>query len=226
MFKGLFIGKVVSVYDGDTCRVAFAMPTIASMPSRIVTYPVRTLLFDAPEKKGASLEYGLEVREVLTRLVLGRTVALYVPGKLTDPHFDPVGKGDPYRRMLGHLFVAKPRARRARWWDRFVCGRPVTAPDPQQTKKPETKRRRGYQVTVRDNKDGSAVVDVRGRDVHVPATADIPRGFRRVTSAHVDGVTLPGFIHVNRWMLENARVKSCVGSRDGYSTDELRDGVN
>ncbi len=227
-FRGLFIGKVVSVYDGDTCRIAFEIPRIASMPARIVTYPVRTLLYDAPEKKGDSLEYGLEVREILVRLVLGRTVALYVPDKLADPHFAPTGKGDPYRRMLGHLFVATPHVRQTRWWDCLVCGGATqlatTTASP--VKKPERKRRGRFAVTARDEKDGSATVEVRGKEVRVPATADIPRGFRNIAEAHVNGATLPGFIHVNDWMLKHARVKSCKGSRDGYSAAELRDGVD
>lgn len=95
---GRLLGKVISVYDGDTCRVAVVTP---GRPPRAEYVTVRMLGYDSPEmRKTGGLDhapYGKEVRDALRALVLGKIVVLEIP---------PLAKSDPYGRVLGRLFAA------------------------------------------------------------------------------------------------------------------------
>jgi endonuclease YncB( thermonuclease family) len=64
-------------------------------------------------------------------------------------------------------------------------------------------------------------VRVRGRDIAVPATVDVPAGHP------VDDAGLRALLDVNRWMLEHARVKPYAGkgARPTWTSEELREGI-
>jgi hypothetical protein len=193
---GRFIGKVVDAYDGDTCRVAAAFPVRGGGPPRIEYLRVRMLGYDAPEMKRVKgldhRPYGLEVREAFRALVLGRMVVVDVP---------PPERPDPYGRVLGRLYVAEAGAplRGGGGLLRACCCRRA---------EPGAAASEG------------AVFVIRGREVLVPGTADVPSGYR------ADGArSLAALLDVNRWMLEHGRVKPCAGKRAEWTVRELADGV-
>lgn len=94
---GTMVGKVTDVYDGDTVWVALPFRDLAD-PNQIVVerVNVRMLGYDAPEMTKDHRPFGIEVRDVLRRLVLDRLVVLEVPVPKKD---------DPYGRVLGRLYV-------------------------------------------------------------------------------------------------------------------------
>ena len=97
--SGRHFGKVIDAYDGDTCRVAVAVPTVGrtgavEYADRYVN--VRMLGYDAPEMKKEQRRAGGLVKKLLHRLVLGKIVVLEAPSG---------GKPDPYGRVLGRLYV-------------------------------------------------------------------------------------------------------------------------
>lgn len=237
-FAGFFVGKVVKVVDGDTLNIALNFPRIGGMEPRVAQYPVRMLLYDSPEKGGKGVtreerEYELEVRAALIRLVLGKMVAVYVPGANEEKSFTyiaPVKKRDPYRRILGHLFVASgPTASQAggccSWLTRRFRRAPAAA-EHRPIHPEDMPRPRGVATPEMTEEKGSFTVTIRGRKVIVPSTSSVPRGVRRLRDVATAGFARPGFIHVNQWMLRNARVKPCGGRRDGYSEAELASGVD
>lgn len=201
---GRFIGKVVDAYDGDTCRVAIPIPTFSGEPE-IEYLQVRMLGYDAPEmKKSKGLDhkpYGTEVKAIFHALVLDKIVVIDIP----EPD-----KPDPYGRILAHLYVAKRGnqvqvARSPSCWSALTC-----CPSGPRT----------IVLTDDESSDpGSETKVVRGRDVDVPITVDIPDGF---SEENIDSL-----LHVNQWMVDNARVKAYngEGARPNWTVAELRDGV-
>jgi hypothetical protein len=245
---GLHMGKVVDTYDGDTCRVAIARPSWGPPAEPVVEYlSVRMLGYDAPEMKKDQLPYGREVKAVLASFVLDRVVVLDIPApKRPDPygrvlaHMYAFGRGTPYtpppapgpaapRRFRSALACCSPgpaalrRIRRA-----MACCFPGAA-----------LRRTAAEAadsTDRDEPAASGVgepaafgvgepaakgVLVRGRAVVAPDTVDVPFDF----VADEAGMAL--LLHVNAWMIENARVKEYDGSasRTGWTVVEIADGV-
>lgn len=201
---GRFVGKVVDAYDGDTCRVAIPIATFSGEP-KIEYLQVRMLGYDSPEmKKVKGLDhkpYGTEVKAVFNVLVLEKFVVIDIP--VPD-------KPDPYGRILGHLYVAKRGdqvqvAREASCLATLLC-----CPTGPQT------------MTLTDgetSEPGTETVTVRNRDVDVPITADIPEGY---SASDIDSL-----LHVNQWMIDNARVKAYngEGARPVWTAAEIRDGV-
>lgn len=102
---GQTYGKVVKVYDGDTCTVAFPFG------ERLVRVNVRTARYDSPELRGkpgkplpdGEKELGLLCRDALRALVLNRIVGV---------DFQSNPKHHNYGRALGQLY-AKPEGARA-----------------------------------------------------------------------------------------------------------------
>jgi len=89
---GRFIGKVLDVYDGDTCGVAIDI-------NRTLRYiRIRMLSYDAPEMKKKQRPFGVEVRDVLRDLILDKMVVVDIPKQK---------KYDPYGRTLGHIYVLR-----------------------------------------------------------------------------------------------------------------------
>lgn len=181
---GRHIGKVVDAYDGDTCRVAIAIPTWDRRgDAPVVEYlNVRMLGYDTPEMKQQQLPYGREVKAVFHALVLDKVVVLDIP----VPE-----KPDPYGRVLAHMYAL----------ERGVINDAGT----------------GSTSGAR----GTVTLEVRKREVAVPITVDAPSGYA------TDDAGLSSLIHVNQWMIDNARVKGYDGkaARGEWTLDELENGV-
>lgn len=81
--------KIVSVYDGDTCRVDVDMGFNMWMRNQ----PIRWSGIDAPEMRGEERELGIVVRDIVRELVLDREY-VYIRTQ----------KSDKYGRWLGVIF--------------------------------------------------------------------------------------------------------------------------
>ena len=216
---GLFLGKVVDAYDGDTCRVAVAFPGSPGASSEPVAEQlnVRMLGYDAPEMKKKRKDdvadpkpYGTEVREVFRTLVLNRVVVLDIP----RPE-----KPDPYGRVLAHMYVAEAAN------EALVTARAVDR-QPKKSGGLFAWLGRGKSAAVASQSAAAAPaeprrMEIRGREVEVPATVDVPEGFPLSTTS------LEDLTHVNTWMVENARVKAYDGStaRPDWTLEELTNGI-
>lgn len=102
---GRFIAKVISVYDGDTCRVAIPYSCgkcdeCGGKSSKFSQFPVRMLGYDAPEVTGEYKEYGEEVTDVLKALILNKIVILDVPCVRKKGN-----RKDPYGRLVGTIHI-------------------------------------------------------------------------------------------------------------------------
>jgi hypothetical protein len=218
---GRHIGKVVDAYDGDTCRVAIAIPTWDRRDdAAVVEYlNVRMLGYDAPEMKKQQLPYGREVKAVFHALVLDKVVVLDIPVPK---------KPDPYGRVLAHMYALErgahytlpytpePPSGGAACWYAITCCFPCS---PCQPPRPGVINVTGTDST--SGARGTVTLGVRKREVAVPITVDVPSGY--VT----DDAGLSSLIHVNRWMIDNARVKEYDGkaARGEWTADELENGV-
>lgn len=204
--RGIFLGKIVDVYDGDTCRLAVAAERPGQTAALVEYLNVRMLGYDAPEMKKDHKPYGTEVRDVLRELVLDKIVIAHAP---------ETKKPDPYGRVLARLYVAErgvsftmPYA--PPWWKRCF---PKRGQDEVST----------VAVTAADE-TGSAretvTKTVRDVDVAVPCTTNVPNEYGFVEEHLAD------FLYVNQWMVDHAKVKPYdgVGARPGYTSTELRDG--
>ena len=220
---GYFIGKVIDVYDGDTCRVAFVLPEPNGKGTRVKYFQVRMLGYDSPEMQRVNdidhRPYGEEVRDILRTLILDKIVALYIP--VPD-------KVDPYGRILAHLYAVvrgarlqvirqspPPHTRCKRWLCCCCCWSRAGRQSPELRV-----------ITVRANDEKSSAqglitTKVRGRPIYVPVTVDIPHGFQP------NSVSLETLMHVNQWMIDNARVKEYDGSRarPKWTAEEIEKGI-
>lgn len=113
--SGSFLGKVIDVYDGDTCRLAFIAPRrpgeekkkkkknpLAALFSRekpsVAYLPVRLKGYDAPEMRSgdpAEKAAAAGARDALRALLLGKVVACVAEAR-----------PDKYGRTLADLFAA------------------------------------------------------------------------------------------------------------------------
>jgi endonuclease YncB( thermonuclease family) len=85
-----FIGKVVSVYDGDTCQVVF------NVDGDFVKFPVRVTGIDTPERKGTLKEFGTEVGVKTREMIDDKIVYL------------KAGAFEKYGRLLGSVYACLP----------------------------------------------------------------------------------------------------------------------
>ncbi len=83
--------EVVSVYDGDTCRVNVDL----GFNTKLMNEKIRLSKIDAPELRGESREAGLASRDFLRELILGKEIYL-------ETEKDRKGK---YGRYLGTIWV-------------------------------------------------------------------------------------------------------------------------
>ena len=94
-FKGQEkIGKVVSVYDGDSIKIVF--PLINDMSNTLYKWNCRLINIDTPEIRTRNLkekEFGLKIRDILRDKILNKVVTI----KCHD--FDKFG------RLLVEVFV-------------------------------------------------------------------------------------------------------------------------
>lgn len=94
------IAKVVSIYDGDTCRLAFPYPNkYPNGEPEIIMKSCRLACIDTPEIRTCNSlekEKGLEAKEYLRSLILG--------GNGTGLVFVKFGKDDKYGRPLITLY--------------------------------------------------------------------------------------------------------------------------
>ena len=82
---------VVSVYDGDTCRVNVDL----GFHTWIMNERIRLLRIDAPEIRGESHDAGIAARDYLRSLILDRDVRI-------ETHRDHKGK---YGRYLAEIWL-------------------------------------------------------------------------------------------------------------------------
>jgi len=102
MITGIHVGKIIDVYDGDTCRLALVFPDLQNPTTFKCEYiQIRMLGYDAPEMKKAHRVFGLEVRDVLRSLILDRIVIAELP----HPSTLTSKRADPYGRVLGRLYT-------------------------------------------------------------------------------------------------------------------------
>lgn len=238
--EGFYLGRIIDVYDGDTCRLAVLAPCLQGGPPAVRFLRIRVLGYDAPEMKKDHRPYGLEVKAVLSGLVLGRLVVAYVPVPREDAaHGYPVpDRSDPYGRTLAHLFVAPapssvpPGASRSGrsggggaaarggasccgcWPGR--SGRPGRA----SSEPPAGEHQEGGGPFPHPGSTPASEVMVRGRPVALPATYDVPPEIRGGFAP------LGELLWVNGWMVGHARVKPYDGkaARAGYTDAELAHG--
>ena len=94
-FKGQEkIGKVVSVYDGDSIKIVF--PLINDMSNTLYKWNCRLINIDTPEIRTRNLkekEFGLKIRDILRDKILNKIVTI----KCHD--FDKFG------RLLVEVFI-------------------------------------------------------------------------------------------------------------------------
>lgn len=195
---GRHIGKVIDAYDGDTCRVAIALPTWGGAP--VVEYlNVRMLGYDSPEMKKAQLTYGREVKAVFHAFVLDTIVVLDIP----VPE-----KPDPYGRVLAHMYALERGAPHP------------SSPLPYQPPGPGALNGAGTDSTLGTR--GTVALEVRKQAVNVPVTVDVP------SDCVLDDASLARLTHVNAWMVANAHVKEYGGgaARTDWSADEIEHGVS
>ena len=83
--------KVVSVYDGDTCRVDIDL----GLNVWVKNEPIRLYRIDAPEIRGDERQKGLLARDFLRQLILGKEIFLQTIK-------DKKGK---YGRYLGEIWL-------------------------------------------------------------------------------------------------------------------------
>jgi hypothetical protein len=107
---GNFLGKVVVVTAGDTCRVAVRLPCPSTGKREVRALEVVLIGYEAPPPE--STEYALEVRNVLQALILNRVILLSIP---ETQHPDPGGR----TRARIYALVNAPRPRP---WLARVCG--------------------------------------------------------------------------------------------------------
>jgi endonuclease YncB( thermonuclease family) len=106
-YDGVFVAKVVSVYDGDTCDVVFS-----THDSRLVRETIRIYGIDTPEMRGGSVEdkqRAMLARSRLIELTCGVTLG---PDEMKTGFPDhrllikmqTYGKRDNFGRLLGTLY--------------------------------------------------------------------------------------------------------------------------
>jgi micrococcal nuclease len=83
--------RVVDVYDGDTCTVDIDL----GLRTWIHAEKVRLVRIDAPEVKGASRARGLQSRDALRKLILGKEIFLQT---IKD-------RKEKYGRYLGEVWL-------------------------------------------------------------------------------------------------------------------------
>ncbi len=89
----LYRGRVISVYDGDTCTVDIDL----GFKTHIKGEKVRLARIDAPEIRGIDRSAGLASRDYLRSLILGNEIIL-------ETEKDKRGK---YGRYLGELWLMR-----------------------------------------------------------------------------------------------------------------------
>lgn len=89
-----YAAHVISVYDGDTCRVDIDL----GFHTWIHNERIRLARIDTPELRGAEREAGLMARDYLRKLVLDCDVRI-------ETNRDRQGK---YGRFLAEMWVARP----------------------------------------------------------------------------------------------------------------------
>ena len=84
-------GKVVDVYDGDTCTI------VVDLGFRVqIEIKVRLLGINAPELKGVTKDAGFEARNYLIQLIAGKYVYI-------KTYKD---KQEKYGRWLGEIYLS------------------------------------------------------------------------------------------------------------------------
>ena len=202
---GLHIGKVIHIYDGDTCWVAISIPT-QDERFRIEYLTVRMLEYDSPEMRTTGgvdhKPYGKEVRDVFQVLALNKMVIISIPVP---------NKPDPYGRVLAHLYVLERGAQI-----------PVLRPEGHHAAARDINPKDFITITAADTRSkyqATTAINVRGQNIMVPVTVDIPSGFE------VNKANLKFLTHANQWMRDNARVKPYVGGTRNWSADEIANGI-
>lgn len=206
---GRHLGKVVDAYDGDTCRVAIAIPTYDTEPL-VEFIHVRMLGYDAPEMKKEQLAYGREVKAVFHALVLGKVVVIDIPvPKKPDPYGRTLAR--MYAVERGAMFQLSPPPSTGCW--RGIANRLCCCSS-------------GGTVAIRasdgtSSEPGTTSATVRDKEVYVPVTVDVPAEYS------LDDESLSALLDVNQWMIANARVKEYDGktSRGDWTAEELKNGV-
>lgn len=87
-------GKVVKVYDGDTCHIVF--PLTDKEPERLYKWNCRLINIDTPELRTKNLkekEFGKQVRDFLKERILNKVVTV----ECLD--------FDKYGRLLVEIFI-------------------------------------------------------------------------------------------------------------------------
>lgn len=203
---GCFVGKVIDAYDGDTCKLAVAIPG-----SGIRHLVIRMLGYDAPEMKTVSgvdhKPYGREVKAVFAHLVLGKMVLAVIP-EIKKPD-----RPDPYGRVLAYLYVATRGS--------FIKYDEITSSPSCFLLACCARPRTDGEVIADDN---SADVEtksftIRGAAVTVPSTGHVPEFCEE---SHVEQL-----LQVNQWMVDHGRCKPYggKGKRPGYTADEIKNGI-
>jgi endonuclease YncB( thermonuclease family) len=94
-FAGTYKARVVSVYDGDTCKVIFFFRNVATKIS------IRLLGYDSPEIQGGSdaeKAAAIKARDYLSSLIMNNIVDI------------ELGKNDQYGRPLAKIYTTDPES--------------------------------------------------------------------------------------------------------------------
>ena len=89
-------GKVVSVYDGDSVKIVFALSD--NEPNRLYKWTCRLINIDTPElrtKNTREKEFGIKVRDILREKILNKIVTIKCK------------TFDKYGRLLVEIFLSK-----------------------------------------------------------------------------------------------------------------------
>ncbi|HFE53379.1 MAG TPA: nuclease [Bacteroidetes bacterium] len=86
--------RIVSVYDGDTCRADFDLGLQTFLNYR----SLRLARIDAPEVRGSEKDEGLRARDALRALILGKEV-------IVKTYKD---RKEKYRRWLAEIWLKQP----------------------------------------------------------------------------------------------------------------------
>ena len=118
---GFTYGKVISVYDGDTCTVAIECPTIGyrcgifrHYKSQIVNIKVRMLGYDSPEMKPRKKDKSDRSRTVvqiaqekLDAQECKKMLSDLVLNKIVRVEINPNPPMDNFGRLLANLFIGE-----------------------------------------------------------------------------------------------------------------------
>lgn len=175
VIHGVFQVAPISVYDADTCWSA-AVFKDRDGGDVVERFATRILGMDAPEVRGVSRPFGLEVRNVVRHLIKNKICLIHVP-RTNHP--------DPYGRNLAHLY-AYP-----------------------------------------GDEDNTVPFRVRGRQINVPVTSNIPAGYH-VSPENIEGYVANGdLIDICKFLLDNKLVKPYDGDgpRPKWTAEELEKGL-